>query len=611
MPTLKATGIGASPVNLVLTPTTTTYRAPSGKGKTSALRAWLLLMVGRDEAGKPLDSAYLSGDWSVELEYPGRDPLVLHLDAKVRRWGEMTCKTMARWQEQPTNWRATDPSRVLLVAAPHADRMAWYQNLSPVELRDLLVASTSDVALDGGKPTLARATADLCASVVKGSEHWQAGDPTDPATINERRKDADRVAAADEGVLSEARRQLADAAEPEPLDLGKARAIVAAADEWAAHLRSRETWDAGRTLGDRPPKASAEEIEGARDLLQVKIQGMEEAAASEAGALLLLTQAKAWTPPADPDDLVDLRSRARLASEALKAPMKALEGACLTCEHGGLAQEATRKRLAEEREAAIAAGQKRAGEWSAEVAGLKANADRIKGEADVAYRTAKDLTYRREATVHEAREKLRTLEDQHNAWELWGERRGRLIAESGHTEPVWSAIVAGPRPEPPTSEQPSPKTEEAARRALAAADRADAIAEERAKARAKAATRIEEAEVKLAASRAKAARLRSLHEVATRAPSDLLPRVLAEIEATGLLGDHVSLVPADGGVVARWDGRPWHTASNGERTYADACLRAAIRRVLGMEGIHLWIDDAQDWSGDWPQVARVVLAVTG
>jgi hypothetical protein len=607
MPRLTTTGL-AVPVSLDLLPGVTLYRAPSGAGKTTALRAYLALMIGKDEQGKPAD---LPEGASVEMAFGST---VLHLDAKRRQWGDTVCRSMNEWRECASSWRSVDPGRLLLVSAPHGDRTAWYASLSPLELRDLLIASFSDIPLDGGKPAIARATASLCEDTIRASEFYLDGDPTDPKRLDDRRLDAQRAENIALGAMEQARQTYAALAPPVQVDAEASRRLVEAGDEWSGYLTRRDAWEAARSLGERGTRISASAISAAQEVYESASRMAEHAAAKVTGGMALLAQARAWQPPREPTALVDLRATVRMLEAQAAKPAPVLMGACEACEHGGIAADRKRQALLAELDAARSACFDASEKWESERAEAIAKAKTIEDEARAALEVAEQESRDADLRSAQAFSELDTLRAKAEAWTRWGERRDLLVAQSGLTQQAWSALVSGPEPTAPTSTQPGAVALDAARQALRDLERAEVVASDREDRMQSALLQVEAAEARWEACKVRTERLRHLVKVAREAPATLLPKTIAAIEATGLLGP-VSLQETAEGVEVLWKGRAWSSASDGERVFGDVCLRAALRSALGMASSYLWVDRAQDWSppnGEkWPTESRLVLLDTG
>jgi hypothetical protein len=102
---------------------------------------------------------------------------------------------------------------------------------------------------------------------------------------------------------------------------------------------------------------------------------------------------------------------------------------------------------------------------------------------------------------------------------------------------------------------------------------------------------------------AEAARLDRLVEAIRRAPSVVAERQLGALgevkDGRAVIGPVSVGFPAQGPAVeVLIDGRPWWTASRGRMVVADLALRMALRRARGLKWLPIFVDNAQDWSGD-------------
>ena len=79
--------------------------------------------------------------------------------------------------------------------------------------------------------------------------------------------------------------------------------------------------------------------------------------------------------------------------------------------------------------------------------------------------------------------------------------------------------------------------------------------------------------------------------------------MLILIASAFFLARKVKLVPQGGQnfFEVLIDGRPHGLASRGRRIYADLVLRLTLRRALRMTWFPVFVDDAQCWSGGWPE----------
>jgi len=188
-----------------------------------------------------------------------------------------------------------------------------------------------------------------------------------------------------------------------------------------------------------------------------------------------------------------------------------------------------------------------------------------------------------------ARQRVETLTQAAAAWATYRQR----VADRG-TRPE-DAPDPGPEPIAPEALTLSPTDRqlladaEAYPRLLAAhQERAAAItqraAETAAHAAAKAATRT---------------RAEQVLELVRSAPGRVLAGKLAQLGDMG----PVTITATDDEIAVLVDGRPWRVASTGRRIAADAILRAALRRAVGLDALPIVVDEAQSVGGiDWPDL---------
>jgi len=120
--------------------------------------------------------------------------------------------------------------------------------------------------------------------------------------------------------------------------------------------------------------------------------------------------------------------------------------------------------------------------------------------------------------------------------------------------------------------------------------------------------RVTAARTALTAAQAKARRADELVTALRAAPSLALREALEQLNQAAAPA-HLRL---DGdGVTVTIDGRPWWLASQGRLRFADARLRSAIRsKLVGLPWLTIFVDQAQDWSGEWDVTGPAILAWT-
>jgi hypothetical protein len=161
----------------------------------------------------------------------------------------------------------------------------------------------------------------------------------------------------------------------------------------------------------------------------------------------------------------------------------------------------------------------------------------------------------------------------------------------------------GPRPvvaeapagaEPPKGKRPSAEEAGRAREAQAAAAGHAQLAQRRTREITAATQQIAKEEQQVARLAAEADRLDALLEAVRTAPSAVAAR---QALALGDLGPVALRFGDNPAVAVLVDGRPWWLASRGRLIVADAWLRAALRRAIGMPSLLIVIDNVQDVKG--------------
>jgi hypothetical protein len=180
------------------------------------------------------------------------------------------------------------------------------------------------------------------------------------------------------------------------------------------------------------------------------------------------------------------------------------------------------------------------------------------------------------------------------------------IAESGKLSAWGQSIEAlGPKPEaeepPPPTKKPDKKRPSAnavsnARVLLSNHEKDRGARAQAAKHRGFAKSKLADATKAIEARLADIAHFDKLLAACRQAPS---VRLRKNLEKFGDLGPVSIVVPSTGiaAAVVLIDGRPWGMASTGKQIYADAHLRAAIRRAYNMGPVPIFVDRIQDWTG--------------
>jgi hypothetical protein len=585
-----------------------TITGPSEAGKTVAvLDAVTFALWGEDRTGGAFSVDLIHDDFErVDVQLTLANGTQLHRSMTRKR--AIKRHRNGDYVAKETGWRnslgplGADPDILRAVLLPEHWQTLTGAPGNGRRLRDLLARILPD-------PVDLR---EVVRELLADQDHdLRPGDTVDEPTAVERRAQVNKARDRNAGQI-DALRDLVDAATTDPVqipDAGDALDLVEADRLWKAH----------RDALDR----RAERIErNAKDAERLRFW---ERARAELGQ-----------EPAGDDTPIRLarEALAEADAEAHQARQQLLERSRLlsaAAEAVEVAREAPDPRRAELHEALIKASAALAdlqaphcptcGQIRPATAAEQRRAEAQHGKALAAYNAEREPAEARRAEVidgreapveecrarlEKARNRVAEAEDAHTRAQADLEA---AIAEGGKAA-SWQASLRrlGPRPvvpedppEPPAPSMPEPEPEkvEAAAALLRRQAEAEARAEQRDADTKKAAQALAAAEAAQPELEAEAARLDDLVDAVRRAPSIVAERNLG---ALGELGP-VSLVLKGAGVEVLFDGRPWWTASRGRRLVCDLYLRMALRRGAGVRWLPLVVDDAQSWSGEWPEVA--------
>lgn len=427
-------------------------------------------------------------------------------------------------------------------------------------LRDLL-----DRVLPGG---------DRLAALAELFPELADDDPDTEKEAIEVRRDANRARDEARGAHQAAARQVEQLRAAAPVvpsgkDVDAARAVIAAADGWKGHIdataaqRAHDEWHARlRELGDRPKVDGEPPTE---EELEAASSARRDAVDAFAAASKDLDRIEGQAVDTHPDVI---RAAAKVPEDH--------GGSCPTC----------------------------GADWP--------NAAKAHKDAAAAHKkVVADVTKRREAALKKARTAFGAAEQALSAAEA---RCKALAAAAAATDWDRSRAQLGDCPPAPALVPPAPGTAQpragevvAARELLEglrdaeqrAAQHREVVTAAKAEAEAAKATAQERADA--------AARADRLVEAVRRVPSVLLA---GKLQAFNAAMDGVALDLDGDGIVVLVDGRPWRRASAGRMRVADLQFRLALRAAVGPHFVPIFVDQAQDWSGDWPSVAPMVFLWT-
>lgn len=579
----------------------------SQSGKSLVVDAICFALWGTDRSGKPFPvEAIAEGAKVADVELTTASGSVVH--RRMDR-GRNIQRSLIRGGETYDRMTEADLAhRLGPISQPLGDGKgavpAGRLLLAPMSWRDLALGA------GGGRPLR-----DVLDQVVPGGDlgaiigqlleadgdALRPDDCRDPRGAGDQRRAARKRRDEATGQLSEAEGALsAIGEEPESVavDLDVASAVLSAASEWVGYDRAMERhataaarhdeWLERRAaIGERPEydKAELARAQGVLQRSRTAVQGAERALTQSQAQLEAADRAleaeEAGDVSHDPD-VVAAQQDLEQAEHALSC----VGDTCPTCGqewHGALeaaeqAVETAHRDLGRITALAVATLAAAAADAGPEAARLRALIDRQEQELSAAREEAERV----EQALYEHEAAAQSLREHDAAMRALGR------------EPSVPAA-----PAPPGGARPS---DEAAREAQAALDEARRIAgaaEERRRQREVAEQRVGRARSAVDAATEAAAHADRLVEAVRRAPSVRLARSL---EALGDLGPVSLALPEKGGVEVLVDGRPWWLASTGRLVVADLCFRLALRRALGMTWWPLAVDDAQAWSGAWPEV---------
>lgn len=460
-------------------------------------------------------------------------------------------------------------------------------------------------------------------------EVLEAGEPRDERGAAAARTAANRAKSEADGRLTEAAAALAElerVPEAPAVDLEGASWVTTSAKIWADYDKALEShqanhraiaeamaahaaWTSSReALGERP-KSDGKHVGALASARKEREAAEQQHAVAAEKAADARRAVASCHPPALPEvDDAALQATRKAYAAAVARKKDLPEGdACPTCMRPGwegaevaraevvadlarleaeglkakAAHEAAQKKAKTDHAAAmdayrerLAALQSAAADMEAELAGAAKRMAAARVAADAAADLASDPAA------------------------AWDARRASI-----GPEPVVPHAEKGKTVEPkkPGMARPEAAVVEAARQALHAHDVAAEARRQAEGQLASARRRVERAEEAVAAATATAARAEEVVALVRSAPTRLAAQ-LAEL--LGDLGPVEILFAEDGkgGVNVLVDGLPWWCASRGRLAVADLHFRAAIRHASGLDWLPVIVDNAQDWSGEWPDL---------
>lgn len=628
----------------------TRITGPSGGGKSSIADAVAFAIWGTDRTGSPWSHEAIrdgAAHGTVTVHTGGQHRLIISRRlsrsktgerGKVKRWtstggGPMVPSTTEVAMSAAIEAGAAglgDPKRADIARAimmPLGPARLADSSHSGEALRDLLVR-VADLSI-----------ADIRATVGRLMEPHtlRDDDPTSPRGAEKLRRDVGAAVTRASGVVDGLAEALASAEERAQLTAGiteeqviDARRVIEHAEVWAAyrhayriyeegyehHARDVDRvaeWDDGiAALGQRP-SGNDGGIAEARGAVRISEDAHRAAqfALRAAEEQLSEVEAAMSVPQPASEDLVAAELAYTAADYAVQAAQSALavipdDDTCPTCgqpwaevsTHRAEAQDELEQRRVTRGECdrqVIAARLDMDRAQEARLSELRATAAQIRSELE-------DLTEaltHSEHTLTAARESLESalaIGGDAAAWDL---ARRRL----GERPEVGAAPVPPDEPDVP---EPAADDIEQARETIRKWQRGQGAAGARVDDLEAMRRHLDEARGRLAEAKAEAERCNALVVATRAAPSEALrawlPRLASDMVDVRLEGQS--------GAAIYVLGRPWRLASTGEQVVADLALRAAIRQADGRRYLPIVVDNAQDWSGEWPSVPGPVWLLT-
>jgi len=567
----------------------TRVAGPSESGKSTLIDAACFALTGRDSRGRPLDLDAIHDDADramAEITTASGNRIyrsVTRSRSTTRRFNDESLASDAALAEKLGAIAATITAgkREVLAAQLVMAPLSWVPLAESAhggsELRDVLAslveadveAILRQLMADAGHELRDAHTAPLTAKQVE--------------TLRKlARDDARRL----EGALTEARAAAAAITPPPPPpsedDVAWARKLREVSEAWSEHdaaaARAAQSeaaiadWHARReALGDEPAPPDEAKLTAAREQFAAAKKKLSEAVV-----------------PPEPTEGEAVKKARRELEDAEKelARLEAAGPTCPTCQR----------------------------EWSEAAAALEAASEAVTGCRE-ALRIAEEADAERRAAEEKKREAV--IAKRAKLAEQMAAAQESAAADSDADracKAFRSGVLAlGPcparvdPPEEPEFERPTPDEDNEAAAIMRAAIAASGAAQQHERSVEAARRRIEQAAEAAEEAQVSAAYHEALVEAVRRAPGEQLR---GGLEALGDLGP-VSLDVTDTGVRVLVDGRSYHLASRGRLVCADAWLRLALRRALGMEWLPIFVDDASAWTGDWPEAdGPVVFLVT-
>jgi len=567
--TIAAVGPYREPTTILLDPKgRTDIVQPSASGKSTLLLALSWCLWG----GKSLSDVWI---------HDGQDEAVVTLTtAKGAKLARGKRRGQSPWRQIDDNAKVTEPE--------------WLSKLGPLgrdpDLLRVIVCPLAWCELaegpGGGRPfrdllatllpsaNLRDVVAELCPDLRPSDSISEKEAENERRDWNRRRDELSGSVKTLEG------QQLpADARvdQPAPADVQRAKATIEAAKAWTA-WGPVAAWDARLAeLGARPD-VDGDKVATRREAVAKARAKVDELAASVSA----LGQPLALEGPT-----ATLRELNEATNEVRK--LEAAGGKCAGCDRP----------------------------WPDALTALnvaRSRAETAQRQHDIA---SKDFDKSRKKAAEKRSAELETEKGNLAAAKLSHQRAQTSLEAALRDDPVgaWDAAhrALGRRPAGPAvapeADEPTAEHVQQAGDTLRALEQAAGARREAEATRKRLAEGLAKARSELAEATAQADHFGRLVDAVRRAPSIVAERQLGHL---GTVTDGRAVIqtcdpnttvsirlPAEGPAVeVQIDGRPYHTASRGKTVVADLALRQAMRRARKLGWLPIFVDNAQDWSGE-------------
>lgn len=524
----------------------TDFHGRSGAGKTAVLASPTFALLGTKPSGKAIDDDWI-GEGSDEATVALTTTAKTTLTRRRTRKGDVK-RTLSRAEGEQSY--PTEEALAAKLGALLANRDVTRMVLAPKAWKTLLDAQLGrplrDLLMSILPPMdLRKQIGEMMAAAGKA---MKASDPTDEKGAKALQTNANAEVVAKKASLETLQAQLKAAPTDDAIE--KAKAVLAAVATWQSYDDGKREADRMKDAYDAAKTRHAEWTER-KTAIGACPPGVSPTAVSEVQSRI--TRGRQLIADAE-------RGHATLTATLAKheeSKAHAQGGKCPMCGHATKVDAAALEKI---------------------------DADIAKVSADI--ETSRVRIAKSKTTLAEVEAQLAKLNEEGAAARTWS----ASVAALGREPTIPTAPTM---PVEPTVLRPIAAQVEAARTILADARSAMTV---------KAA--VEKATVAHVAAVDEAARVVALVSATRQAPT-LLMR--AQTEAMGDLGPVSFRFPpketqTTPEIEVLYNGRSIECASDGELVIADLWIRAMFRRLGKVPSLPIPVDNAQNWSGDWPAI---------